>query len=88
LSVIHIGTLRLPSLRHSQEHYGKYIRDDGEALLRAYVSTAKATAKSTKPEPLPEPFRVNLLSIGICWRPLTGFEPADAKKTKTRKKVK
>jgi hypothetical protein len=24
-----------------QENYGKYIRDDGDVLLRAYVQTAK-----------------------------------------------
>src|SRR5262245_60272314 len=31
-----------------QEHYGKYIRDDGAALLRAYVEQPKQHAKERK----------------------------------------
>jgi hypothetical protein len=31
-----------------QEHYGRYVRDDGDALLRAYVEKPKLTAKSKK----------------------------------------
>ena len=31
-----------------QEHYGKYIRDDGDALLRAYVETPKVAAIEQK----------------------------------------
>jgi integrase len=31
-----------------QEHYGKYIRDDGDALLRAYIKKPKLTAIEQK----------------------------------------
>ena len=31
-----------------QEHYGKYIRDDGDALLRAYVGQPKLDAIEEK----------------------------------------
>lgn len=31
-----------------QEHYGKYIRDDGDALLRAYVEQSKQDAIEVK----------------------------------------
>ena len=31
-----------------QEHYGRYIRDDGDVLLSAYVEKPKLTAKEEK----------------------------------------
>jgi hypothetical protein len=31
-----------------QEHYGKYIRDDGDAILRAYVEQPKRDATEQK----------------------------------------
>jgi hypothetical protein len=31
-----------------QEHYGKYIRDDGDALLRAYVEQPKVATVEQK----------------------------------------
>ena len=58
-----------------QEHYGKYIRDDGDALLRAYVDKPKVDAIEQKtgtfPGTLSRPsfnYRNNLASP-------TGFEP-------------
>ncbi len=47
------------SIAMIQEHYGKYIRDDGDALLRAYV---------VQPKPLPKPCRVKFLTVGKIWR--------------------
>ena len=46
------------SIAMIQDHYGRYIRDDGDALLRAYVEQPKLMKASRKPEPLPEPFRM------------------------------
>ena len=37
-----------------QEHYGKHIRDDGDALLRAYVERPKEEAIEEKPETFSE----------------------------------
>ena len=36
------------SIAMIQEHYGKYIRDDGDALLRAYVTKPKLAAIEQK----------------------------------------
>jgi integrase len=36
------------SIAMIQEHYGKYIRDDGDALLRAYVNQPKPDVKERK----------------------------------------
>ena len=36
------------SIAMIQEHYGKYIRDDGDALLRAYVEQPKQSAREQK----------------------------------------
>ena len=36
------------SVQMIQEHYGKYIRDDGDALLRAYVEKPKVEAIEQK----------------------------------------
>src|SRR5262245_57143951 len=55
------------SIAMIQEHYGKFIRDDGDQLLRAYVEQSKR-ATEHKPEPLPEPSRVAGLSSGNHWR--------------------
>ena len=58
-----------------QEHYGKYIRDDGDALLRAYVEQPKVGAIEQKTGTFagtlsrpPANYRNNLASP-------TGFEP-------------
>ena len=52
------------SIAMIQEHYGKFIRDDGDALLRACVAQSKPATIEQKPEPL----RVARLTIGKSWR--------------------
>ncbi len=43
-----------------QQSYGRYIRDDGDALLRGYVMRSQEQEKQVqmrrKPKPLPKPF--------------------------------
>jgi hypothetical protein len=39
-----------------QEHYGKYIRDDGDALLRAYVQAPKPQSLKEETETFTETF--------------------------------
>jgi len=63
------------SLQMIQEHYGKYIRDDGDALLRAYVSAPKDSANKQKPGTFAGTF---LRDVPNSWNNLaspTGFEP-------------
>ena len=36
------------SIAMIQEHYGRYVRDDGDALLRVYVEKPKLTAQEQK----------------------------------------
>jgi len=56
------------SIAMIQERYGKFIRDNGDALLRAYVAQSKSATTERKPEPLPKPSRVEALSSGNHWR--------------------
>src|SRR5206468_4499134 len=44
------------SLMMIQQNYGKYVRDDGDALLRAYVQTAKTDVVEAETETLGETF--------------------------------
>ena len=55
------------SLAMIQEHYGKYIRDDGDALLRAYVERGSETFNETFSDDPPN-YMKGLASP-------TGFEP-------------
>ena len=50
-----------------QEHYGKYIRDDGDAPLRAYVSG--------KIQPKTETFSDDVSNYTVNLASPTGFEP-------------
>ena len=63
------------SLIMIQQNYGKYIRDDGDALLRAYVQTAKTDVVDEETETLGETFSdEGVKYAGIMASP-TGFEP-------------
>jgi hypothetical protein len=58
-----------------QQNYGRYIRDDGDALLRAYVQTAKAGVVEEETEIWAK--RIGLEGAkfaGLLASP-TGFEP-------------
>ena len=52
-----------------QEHYGKYVRDDGDALLRAYVEKPKLTAKEQKTGTFAGTFSREVLTIEIFGGP-------------------
>jgi hypothetical protein len=51
------------SLAVIQQNYGKYIRDDGDAPLRAYVENPKTDQNEGKPKP----FRVRGLTTREHW---------------------
>jgi hypothetical protein len=53
-----------------QQNYGKYIRDDGDALLRAYVGASKIEEEEEETET----FRANVVSTRVVVVP-TGIEP-------------
>jgi len=50
------------SIAMVQEHYGKYIRADGDALLRAYVTQPKRDAKERKTGTFPGTFYLSFLT--------------------------
>ena len=58
-----------------QEHYGKYIRDDGDALLRAYVQQPKLDAASQKTGTFAETFSRGVSNFVKTLASPTGFEP-------------
>ena len=59
------------SLAMIQQNYGKYIRDDGDALLRAYVERPKTDQNEEKTETFPGE-RTNYAGLLVV---PTGFEP-------------
>ena len=63
------------SVQMIQEHYGKYIRDDGDALLRAYVEKPKPAAKERKTGTFAGTFAHNVSNFVKELASPTGFEP-------------
>ena len=62
-----------------QEQYGKYIRDDGDALLRAYVATPKLAANERKTGTIGETFSNKISNYQNNLASPTGFEPKSLK---------
>ena len=58
-----------------QEHYRKYIRDDGDALLRAYVQQPKPEQIEEKTETFSETFLDEETNYREDLASPTGFEP-------------
>ena len=58
-----------------QEHYGKYIRDDGDALLRAYVERPREEAIEEKTGTFAETFLSESANYPNSLASPTGFEP-------------
>jgi hypothetical protein len=58
-----------------QENYGKYIRDDGDVLLRAYVQTAKQESVKAETETFTETFLDKSSNCASSLASPTGFEP-------------
>ena len=63
------------SIAMIQEHYGKYIRDDGDALLRAYVQQPKPEKFEAKTETFSETFDDDETNYARNLASPTGFEP-------------
>src|SRR5262249_17953895 len=63
------------SIAMIQEHYGKYIRDDGDALLRAYVERPRNESIAVKAGTFPETFWDDGANYGGIMASPTGFEP-------------
>ena len=58
-----------------QEHYGKYIRDDGDTLLCAYVSQPKREVAEQKTGTFSETFSRQSSKYQYRVASPTGFEP-------------
>jgi hypothetical protein len=59
-----------------QQNYGKYIRDDGDALLRAYVEKPeKDVVVEPEPETLDETLSDDGAKCAVTLASPTGFEP-------------
>jgi integrase len=63
------------SIAMIQEHYGKYIRDDGDALLRAYVEQPKNKSIVEKTGTFSETFSNERIKYAKTLASPTGFEP-------------
>jgi integrase len=63
------------SLIMIQQNYGKYIRDDGDALLRAYVQERKTDVVDEKTETFGETFTDEGANYSGFLASPTGFEP-------------
>ena len=63
------------SIAMIQEHYGKFIRDDGDALLRAYVEGPKTDSIQEKTGTFAETFQSDLSNYQRNLASPTGFEP-------------
>jgi hypothetical protein len=57
----------------------------GQSVLM--LSDQNETQQNRKPEPFPEPFRVNLLTIGIVWRPRRDLNPCYRRERRTLAKI-
>jgi integrase len=63
------------SIAMIQQNYGKYIRDDGDALLRAYVTHPKRDAKERKTGTFAGTFSHDVSNFMNYLASPTGFEP-------------
>ncbi len=63
------------SIAMIQENYGKYIRDDDDALLRAYVQTPKQEVIEEGTETFTETFSSESVKYAVSLASPTGFEP-------------
>jgi integrase len=63
------------SLMMIQQNYGRYIRDDGDALLRAYVQEQKREAVDAETETLGETLSDEGAKVAGLLASPTGFEP-------------
>jgi integrase len=63
------------SLTMIQQSYGKYIRDDGDAFLKAYVQAQKRDAVEAETETLGETFSDDGAKCVVGLASPTGFEP-------------
>jgi integrase len=63
------------SLAMIQQNYGKYIRDDGDALLRAYVENSKTDQNEEQTETFTETFPGERANYAGTLVVPTGFEP-------------
>jgi integrase len=63
------------SLIMIQQNYGRYIREDGDALLRAYVQAQKRDVVEAKTETLGETFSDEDAKVAGLLASPTGFEP-------------
>jgi len=63
------------SIAMIQENYGKYIRDDGDALLRAYVEKPKTELLEEETETFTETFSSVSANYASSLASPTGFEP-------------
>ena len=63
------------SIAMIQEHYGRYIRDDGDLLLRAYLARPKSAKKKQHTETLAETFKPGIVNYGKTMVRPTGIEP-------------
>ena len=68
------------SIAMIQDHYGKYIRDDGDALLRAYVEQPKLDAIEEKTGTFAETFSGEVSNYGNHLVVPTGIELKPPKK--------
>ena len=62
------------SIAMIQEHYGRYIRDDGDALLRAYVERPKRDVIQQKTGTFSETFSRGVSNLVNSMASPTGFE--------------
>jgi integrase len=73
------------SLIMIQQNYGKYIRDDGDALLRRYVATAQTLPETVLDDPETETFSGTFFAENANYANRlvvpTGIEPKPAKNT-------
>ena len=58
-----------------EQNYGKYIRDDGDAPLRAYVENSKTDQNEEKTETFTETFSDERANFAGTLVVPTGFEP-------------
>jgi integrase len=63
------------SIAMIQEHYGKFIRDDGDALLRAYVQASKPSVSERKTGTFAGTYLREVSKYGKNLASPTGFEP-------------
>jgi hypothetical protein len=63
------------SIAMIQVHYGKYIRDDGDAMLRAHVERPKINAEARKTGTFAGTFSRGVSNFVKSLASPTGFEP-------------